>query len=350
MIAASHELHWIRAPEDVGAVRRAARRMAEQQQVSRAEANRAELVATEIGSNLVHHVHDGGYVLLRPLHEGGIEVIGVDSGPGIDDVTRALRGPGVDDIEQLLREGRKRMGLGVGLSSLTRLADEFDIHTQRRCGTVVLARIRYGAKPQRNLTFRVGGVSVPIAQDGNNGDGWAWRQTPCETLLFVVDGLGHGLHAKFAAEAALHTFEHYRGNNLIELFAETNEALRTTRGAAASACRILPDESKLQFVGAGNVEGRVFYSGRSHALVPDNGTLGIASTPPKIHLQEYAWRHGATLLLHSDGVRAHLDTSAYAGLLGHDPAAIAAALYRDCRRNNDDASAVVLEDLRGIAL
>jgi anti-sigma regulatory factor (Ser/Thr protein kinase) len=350
MIAASHNLHWVRAPEDVGAVRRAARRMAEQQLVSRAEANRAELVATEIGSNLVQHVHDGGYVLLRSLHEGGIELIGVDSGPGIDDLTRALRGPGVDDIEQLLRAGRRRMGLGVGLSSLTRLADEFDIHTQWRCGTVVLARIHYGTRPQRNPPFRVGGVSVPIAQDGNNGDGWACRQTSDETFLLVVDGLGHGLHAKFAAEAALHTFESYRGNNLVELFAEINEALRTTRGAAASACRILPEESKLQYVGAGNVEGRIFHSGRSHALAPDNGTLGIASAPPKIHLQEYAWPHGATLLLHSDGVRAHLDTSAYAGLLGHDPAVIAAVLYRDCRRNRDDASAVVLEDLRGIAL
>ncbi len=352
MIAASHELHLVRAVEDVGATRRAVRCMAENQYVSRAEANRAELVATEIASNLVHHAHDGGFVLLRPLTDNsgeqtcGIEVIGVDSGPGIDDLERAMRGPGVEDIERLLRMGKKREGLGVGLSSLTRLANEFDIHTQPRCGTVVLARVLYGELSRQRSAFQVEGVSVAIVPSGGNGDGWAVRETPYGIFLIVVDGLGHGQHANAASDAALQIFENHCGGDLVELFQHVHTALRATRGAAASACRIPPEGDTLQYIGAGNVQGRILSASRCHGLVPDNDTFGINLAAPRVQLREYAWPRGATLFLHSDGVRAHFDSSAYPSLLNHDPAVIAATVYRDQRRSHDDASVVVLKDLR----
>ena len=119
---APHQRHAVRVQEDVGALRRAVARIASGRPGVRCAD--AELVATELATNLVRHTSAGGCVLYRPVGDR-IKMLGVDEGPG-------LRTGGAFPASG--------PGLGVGLGVIERLATTFDIYSTEH-GTVVLARL-----------------------------------------------------------------------------------------------------------------------------------------------------------------------------------------------------------------
>ena len=335
MIQPSHTRIDVREPEDVGAVRRAAGHMAGDLGASRADVGRVELVATEVASNLKRHATAGAFALLRgvPAGDGAracVELLSVDSGPGITDTARPAS------------VGIKREGLGVGMASVGRLASTFDVFTRPELGTVALARVAFGEGGAGPADWRVGGLSVALFPASGNGDGWAYRVTPEALTLLVVDGLGHGAEARRATDVALALFE--RGDDDVAGFVRAaNAALRPTRGAALSLCRVVPADRTAYFMGIGNVEGRILTDGRALGLVGRTGTLGMMREAPMVHITAHPWSHaGSTLLLHTDGVRGTFEIAESADLFRHDPSVIAAAIYRDHVRGRDDATVVAV--------
>ena len=341
------EVHYLTAPPDVGALRRLARELALEQSASDADCGRVELVATELGTNTLRHAQPPGYMLLQPLtlpHCRGVEILAVDHGPGIRDLAGVLAGlPGRRFDLNAQAEGPRC--LGVGLSAVRRLASEFDIHSQRDRGTVVLARIFF-EPPARALGFRAGTVSVPVMGEQQNGDAWAFVAQPTGCAALVADGLGHGPLAARASVAAAAVFHRAGVLDPESYFQAAHEALRGTRGAAVSLCCIFPGQHRLVFAGVGNVEGRIHLTSRSVGLAPRSGTLGMNPQAPRIELRELAWEPGAILVLHSDGLRHHYDLAAYGDLRQHDPTVIAALLHRDLARARDDATVMVVQDMR----
>ncbi|MYS50392.1 phosphatase, partial [Streptomyces sp. SID6013] len=123
------------------------------------------LVATELATNLLKHA-GGGQVLIDvvapPVLAAGreatwrVQIVTVDHGPGISDVSAALR------------DGFTTTGsLGAGLGTCARLADDFDLHSVPGRGTVVVARV--GAVPEVRAAdtgpagrLRAGAVNVPF--------------------------------------------------------------------------------------------------------------------------------------------------------------------------------------------
>jgi hypothetical protein len=55
----------------------------------------------------------------------------------------------------------------------------------------------------------------------------------------------------------------------------------------------------------------------------------------------YPFPAGASLVLHSDGLKSSWTLDPYPGLARRAPALVAGILYRDFRRGNDDESVVV---------
>ncbi|MET0342355.1 MAG: SpoIIE family protein phosphatase [Polyangiales bacterium] len=332
--------------EDVGAARRAARDLALRQGACDADVGRVELVTTELGTNTLCHATPPGYLLIQSLASSsarGVEILAVDHGPGIEHLAEVLHGVASRFAKAPETTGR---GLGCGLSSVRRLATEFDVHTLRGKGTVVLARFHFDAHEQAPRGFRVGAVSVPLAGETENGDGWGFALQPGGCAVMVADGLGHGPHAALASSAAL---THFHAAPLLDVerfLTETHAALRGTRGAAVSVCRILVETNRLQFAGLGNVEGRTQLAASSEGLAPRSGTLGMNITPPQVRVRELVWEPGATLLLHSDGVRHLHDLAAQRDLIDKDPSVIAAVLHRELTRGRDDATVVVVQDTR----
>jgi anti-sigma regulatory factor (Ser/Thr protein kinase) len=321
---ATHRRHPVRVEEDVGALRRAVGRMAAGCEGVRA--GDAELAATELATNLVRHAAGGGYVLYRRAN-GGIELIAVDSGPG-------MRGSPLS-----------RGGLGVGLGVVQRLASSFDLYSTEGWGSVVLARL---APPRDNgaSSVRWGGVNVPLAGAGTSGDAWAVSRRYGAIAAVMVDGLGHGDGAHQASSAAVAVFRERPPGDLPAFVRRAHEAMRGTRGGVLGACLIDAEAGRLTYAGVGNVAARVVLGAGSRSLPNRAGTLGTQVAVPQVRVVSADWQPGATVLMASDGLRSGWDPLAYPRLLAHDPAVVAAVLHRDHQRGTDDATVLVLQDRR----
>jgi hypothetical protein len=225
----------------------------------------------------------------------------------------------------------------------------FDLYSSARggttpAGTVVLARFLEG--PPKPRWCRWGAVNVPIEEGGMSGDSWAVSDLPLLLSVLVVDGLGHGREAGEAAAAAASAFAANPSENLEELVRRAHEAMRGTRGGVLALCSVNPALGELRYGAIGNVAGMLLHEGTSQRLLGRDGTLGTSLAPPSPRVCSYPWSPGTVLMLASDGLRSSWDPLAYPGLLSHDPAVIAAVLQRDFGRPNDDATVLVVCDLR----
>ncbi|MDE3840061.1 ATP-binding protein [Bacillus methanolicus] len=81
----------------------------------------------ELSRNIVYYAGKGE-IFINPIKPYGIEIIAVDKGPGIKDIDKILR-----------NEIPSKKGLGLGLSGVKRLMDEFEITSNNNLGTKVRA-------------------------------------------------------------------------------------------------------------------------------------------------------------------------------------------------------------------
>ncbi|HEX8117709.1 MAG TPA: ATP-binding protein [Pyrinomonadaceae bacterium] len=340
----------IKEEPQVGAARRGVRRFASGLGFSEDRLSELDIVVQEIGTNAVRYATSGGC-----LHWA--ETLGGE--PGLE-LFYADKGPGVYDLERALRDGVSSGGsLGTGFGAMRRLLDEFDAYstvkgttrrltTARRTtyGTALLGRKwveplttgeqRAGA---RLVSRHVGVWSRPRPGEETNGDAYFIKEHDGETLLAVVDGLGHGRGAREAAAAALDTLEQWEGEPLDELILSTHDALRATRGAVMGAVVLDRARGTFTYAGVGNVEVRVLGASDPARPIPTNGTLGARLS--QVRVWPHRWDEGTTLVIASDGISATWDAAAYPGILTRSPQLLAGILLRDFCRNSDDATVLV---------
>jgi anti-sigma regulatory factor (Ser/Thr protein kinase) len=314
----------------IGEVRRRACRIATQMAFNEADVGRVAIAANEVASNIIKHGR-GGEVLLQPGQNGrarSLTIIALDHGPGIPDVAVSLS------------DGVSTAGTpGTGFGAIARQSDEFCVYSTPGHGAAVVSRIWPGDASPTDGGILAEGVLVPHPREELCGDGWATAEGSGRRRILVVDGLGHGPQAFEAARAAIECFRSLGERSPAETISEIHGALRPTRGAAAAVAEIDEREQVVRYCGVGNVAGATIHGGASHNLVSHYGTLG--HDVRKIHEFQYAWEPGALLLLHSDGIQSNVGFNADARLSHSHPLLIAAMLYRDFRRGNDDATVVV---------
>jgi len=119
----------ITSDRDVVAARQQGRAVALRTGFSMSEATLIATAISELARNIVSYANQGS-VTLRPVHGSngttGLTIVASDSGPGITDLTLALR------------DGYSSSGgLGLGLPGVRRLMDEFDIVSSSGSGTTV---------------------------------------------------------------------------------------------------------------------------------------------------------------------------------------------------------------------
>jgi hypothetical protein len=244
------------------------------------------------------------------------------------------------NVERCMTDGYSTGGTaGTGLGAVRRLALEFDIYSAAGEGTIVMARI--GQEPRRLAAplARFGAISIAVAGESECGDGWRLATDGGVTALMVADGLGHGTFAAQAMRCVTGAFEGAPLDSPRELLERAHRVTVGSRGAAA-ACARLEADGRIAYAGVGNISGCLVSAGQSQGLVSHAGTLGLKLT--RMHQFDYRRVPGGLLIMHSDGVSARWDLRSKAGLLQRHPALIAAILYRDHRRERDDATVVVL--------
>jgi hypothetical protein len=80
-------------------------------------------------------------------------------------------------------------------------------------------------------------------------------------------------------------------------------------------------------------------------MLSHNGIAGYVA--PRIRAFQYPYLGEPTVILHSDGLMARWDLNEYPGLTRAHPSLIAGILYRDFRRDRDDASIVAVRRISG---
>ncbi len=312
----------------VGEARRRGLLMADRLGFDSVRSGEFGLLITEVSRNILLHGGGGQTIILGARNEKGAvgRILALDSGPGIADMAKAMS------------DGFSTGGtMGGGMGAMRRIATSIEVFSGKS-GTIVLLELGAPSKPS-GLT--VAGMAIPYPGERLCGDAWTYHQTSERTAVLLVDGLGHGLAAAEAAEEAVAVFGKRADRTPGEILSYVHEGLKKTRGAVAAIAEIRPHERTLTYAGVGNTAASVVNHERSRSLVSHSGTLGLAS--PKIQEFKTEWRPDDTMIMHSDGVQTRWDLTAYSGLLAKHPAVIGAALFRDFRRQRDDASVIVIK-------
>jgi anti-sigma regulatory factor (Ser/Thr protein kinase) len=316
---------------NVGEVRRAAIRLAEQLALGEERSSSAALIVTEMATNLIKHAKQGKILtqVIGTTDSCGIQFLAIDKGPGIKDVSSAL-GDGWSSSSTL----------GGGFGAMRRLGNAFDLYTQAGLGTVVLCEIWAGRKdPGLHGDMRLGIVSTPYPGEELNGDGWLVKDGNDLFLLVVVDGLGHGALASDAAREAEKTVRDNSSDSPGALLEDCHRALAKTRGAAIGIAAFHPNGRLVTFAGTGNIAGSIVTAGASRGLASHNGTLGHVMS--RVQEFSYPWTSDSLLVIHSDGVSARWNLENYPGILAKHPSVVAAVLHRDFARVHDDSTILV---------
>jgi anti-sigma regulatory factor (Ser/Thr protein kinase) len=331
--AVTNALFAVDDASQIGAARRGVAAMAEAAGLSEAAVGRASIVASELATNLFNHARDGR-LLARQRDDlpGGrmIELIALDSGPGMT------------DIERCMRDGHSTAGTaGNGLGAVRRLSDSFDISSTPGAGTAVLARVGEASptRPPRPM-LRLGVVCLPMGGEHACGDGWEWQRDERGASLLVFDGLGHGMLAEKAADVARDAFRGDPQRAPEEALRIMHDRLQGTRGGAAAIARIDLERGTLRYAGVGNIGGMLHAGERRRGLPSHNGILG--SIVSRVQAFDYAWSEGDTLVMHSDGLKSRWHLDAAPAAARHDPALLAGLLYRDFQRGRDDVAVAVV--------
>lgn len=324
------ELGWIPIDEAgaAGVARRVAVDCARRLDFSDERAGEVAIVAAELASNLHRHADIGSLSVrcLRAGPIGAVELVAVDSGPGMTDLVFS----GSD--------GTSTAGtLGIGLGAVRRLSSHSGGYSLPGRGTVLTAQLW----PDRGRvdTPVVAGLTRPITGETVCGDRWAARSRDGVLLLLVADGLGHGALAAAAANAVVDAFLASALDAPAAIVEHLHRVVSHTRGAAVSVARV--EGAALRFAGLGNVAGTIAF--------PDGARRGMVSMPGIVGHQSRVVREfgyelppEAVVVLHSDGVSDRWSLRDYPGLSRQDPLLIAGTLLRDAGVRRDDACVAVI--------
>lgn len=311
-----------------GTARRAASQLAARVGMPEERVNEIALAVAELTTNLVKHAGSGS-VLLRLRHGAAgpvVEVVSVDAGPGIADVTAAL-GDGVSTAGTL----------GIGLGSVVRLATTWDIWTRPGAGTVITAGFAAGRPPAPATVPVAVGLTRPMSGQDVCGDAYAIRQDDGVLSLMLADGLGHGPLAAVASTEAVRAFRAAPAGGPVPLLTAVHRALHGTRGAAVAVARL--EAGQVRYAGVGNIAGAVVDGTARRVMISHPGIVGAQART--LRETTYPLPRGAAVIMHSDGVTERQALDAYPGLLSRSPLVTAAVVLRDFGVRRDDASVVV---------
>jgi len=181
----------------------------------------------------------------------------------------------------------------------------------------------------------------PMPGEEVSGDMHVATATSTGTLLAVVDGLGHGPDAAAAARAAVEVLDAHPEEPVTALAARCHQALRRTRGAAISVVSVDGAGERLDWIGIGNVEGRVLRGSASErradeALLLRAGVVGYRI--PEVRALSVDLAPGDLIVLASDGVHAGFSEDVNREA---EPQALADELLDRHGKTTDDALVLV---------
>ena len=331
---APQDMRWL-AVEDASAVpscRAAGQALASRLRFPAARAEQLALAVTEAASNLHKHARQGSLLLRvnRDLEQPGIDLVTIDAGPGLADVSEARR------------DGHSTAGtLGIGLGAIGRLADFTDLYSVPGHGTVLVARFWPVSGPTGPGPAVIGraGLIRPMTGETECGDDFAAVQAGDTVTAILCDGLGHGPLAAAAASQAVAAVLDQPDGEPAALLERVHRRMSGTRGGAVGIVQLTGPVAR--FAGLGNIAAFILSGGTRKSMLSVPGIAGFQARV--IRQFEYDVPPGAAVILHSDGISSRWEVAAVPGLAARDPLVIAAVLLAEAGQHRDDAGVLVLK-------
>lgn len=332
MDSSTHHRSFVVTDRSYGAaIKREVRLLAGTLKFSDKKKNELDIIVAELLSNLVKYAHEGE-LLVRPINlTNGIELISVDSGPGMPEPAR------------MVADGVSTSGsLGQGLGAIQRLANAFQLYSQPGQGTVVLVRMHQKAILNTSVTALADSRWIVVPKTGETvcGDACYTKLTTSSLKLFLGDGLGHGSFARNAVSTAIQTLEQSSETSPARLLTAIHEATGGTRGLVGTCAVFDFATRKWHFCGVGNIATKLSGSMGMKNYMPHNGILGH-SIPRTLLDLEMPYERGQVLIMTSDGLHARWNPARYPGIGSFDLSVLAAMIYKECARRTDDMSLLV---------
>lgn len=335
MVNPTHISLPVRDRSWVAGMKKEIHRLAVQAGFEQKRIDEIDILVSELGSNLVKHATEGEVLagIVYDRRGKALELIAIDNGPGIADPDR------------MLQDGVSTKGtLGQGLGAMRRLADHFELYTQKDWGTVTLCRI-YPASPTENgskrpsLTVR----ALVVAKPGEvaSGDGYYHHMAADGSFrLLVADGLGHGIEANNAVREAVTVFREQLTDSPVEMLRNVHASIRKTRGVVAAVVIVDPVRKIWKYCGIGNIATRFAGVHQAKSYLSYNGIVGH-NIPTTMYDQELSQQDYQQIILCSDGIRSKWQHARLPEINKQDLIVQAAALYKDFARRTDDMSIII---------
>ena len=186
------------------------------------------------------------------------------------------------------------------------------------------------------VSVRVAHVCLPMPGEVQNGDAVLIRQNEHkQAMLAVIDGLGHGPDAAKASHAAIEQLSLMPiATPVLEAMQAMHQALRHTRGAAATLCVI--NGFQLEVCAVGNVQ--LMCTNVVVPLVLSAGVLGHQVA--KFRVSASLIKPGARIALLSDGISTRFRLE---DMKAHAPAEACHFIMNRYRRKEDDATVLIAD-------
>jgi anti-sigma regulatory factor (Ser/Thr protein kinase) len=342
------DMRWLRV-EDASAVpacRQAVQVLAERLQFPATRVGQLALAVTEAASNLYKHAEQGSLLLCvnRDGPQPGIDLVAIDAGPGLRDVSAAVR------------DGHSTAGtLGIGLGAIRRLADFSDLYSAPGHSTALAARFRAvlaggttppyppalggAARPPEPPRPPWAGLLRPITGETECGDAYGAVEADGAVTAVLCDGLGHGPLAAAAAARGVAAVLDDPAAEPAVLLERVHRRMSGTRGGAVGIVRT--GGQLARFAGLGNVAASIVSGGKRRSMISIPGIAGQQART--IRQFEYEVPPGAAVILHSDGISSRWEAAALPGIEARDPLLIAAVLLAEAGVHRDDAGVLVLK-------
>ena len=249
----------------VGACRRKANQYAAELRFAKTEIEEIAISVTELVTNVLNHGGGKGLLVICRIrdeqdHEG-LEIWCFDYGQGIPNQWAAVR-DGYSSANTL----------GIGIGSMRRLSDEFEINPQELPGPVKAALppqltigtcicLRKWLTNTRwsggNRKLVIGAASRPKVGETLNGDCYIVQHlSNGVSLAAVIDGLGHGKEAHLASQSAKECILSRPNLPLDTLMKYVHLAIRGTRGVTLGMALLDTAAGKVAYTGIGNIVDR----------------------------------------------------------------------------------------------
>lgn len=332
---------------DVGICRRKASSFAKELGFSDVKIGEIAIIVSEMVSNVVKHANSRGHFLMCKLKDEndhiGIETWCCDEGDGIF------------NQEEALKDGFSNSNtLGIGLGSIKRLSDEFEINPEkpdiikfnllnniRTYNTCFRSRkwLPVNKWTGKNKSLEFGAYSREKPGEKLNGDAYLINHISADkTLVAVIDGLGHGNDANLPAQLAREQMILNIDIPIDNIMQKVHSSLKGTRGATISMAIIDTSKSVINYTGIGNIESWIISGNQKKSCISQRGIVGHNIRSPRV--QKLDFNKGDYLCMFSDGITTRWDIEDLDK--NNHPQKNAELIMDKYSKINDDASILIV--------